>query len=424
MVKQPDLKEPPLIAPPKRWLIGIAAVAALASIGIGIYVVTRNPKTQTASSESTESVPQIESVSALGRLEPAGEVVQLSAPTQSFGAGARIEQLGVKEGSIVKQGQVVAVLDSAARLQTQLRQAEAEVRVAQAELTKIRAGAKQGDISAQRAEVAQQGSRIAQQKANIAQQKANVARMEAEVANARAEYKRHKDLHADGAISDSLLDSKRLVLQTAAAQLYEAQAALGESQAALKQSEAALRQAGATLESVAEVRPEDVAIARANLQSAQAAYNNAKADFAQAVVRAPFDGQVIQIHTQPGETVGNQGILELGRTEQMYVVAEVYESDITKVKPGQPVKVSGQALPSNLRGVVEQIGLEIGKKDVLDTDPAADIDSRVVEVKIRLEPEDSKKVAELTNMQVEVEILLQDVPNPNAPNPNAPNQSS
>jgi HlyD family secretion protein len=59
-----------------------------------------------------------------------------------------------------------------------------------------------------------------------------------------------------------------------------------------------------------------------------------------------------------------------------------------------------------LEGTVARIGKQIGKKDVLNTDPAADTDARVVEVRIRLAPESSKKVAALTNLQVEVKINI------------------
>jgi HlyD family secretion protein len=53
---------------------------------------------------------------------------------------------------------------------------------------------------------------------------------------------------------------------------------------------------------------------------------------------------------------------------------------------------------------VEDIGLKIAKKDVLGTDPVADADARVVEVKIRLDLSDSKKVASLTNLKVKLFI--------------------
>jgi hypothetical protein len=50
--------------------------------------------------------------------------------------------------------------------------------------------------------------------------------------------------------------------------------------------------------------------------------------------------------------------------------------------------------------------LQVRKKDVLNTDPVADIDSRVVEVKIRLDDSATQKVAGLTNSQVKVAIEL------------------
>ena len=60
------------------------------------------------------------------------------------------------------------------------------------------------------------------------------------------------------------------------------------------------------------------------------------------------------------------------------------------------------AWPHELAGKVERIGLKVGKKDVLSTDPVADADARVVEVEIRLlEPESA---AGLTNLRVEVLI--------------------
>ena len=53
---------------------------------------------------------------------------------------------------------------------------------------------------------------------------------------------------------------------------------------------------------------------------------------------------------------------------------------------------------------MSSVGFKIGKNDVLDTDPAADIDARVVEVKIMLSPQASKEVARLSNANVLVKI--------------------
>jgi HlyD family secretion protein len=59
-----------------------------------------------------------------------------------------------------------------------------------------------------------------------------------------------------------------------------------------------------------------------------------------------------------------EGIAELGQTDQMIVVAEVYESDIRKVRLGQRVTITseGKAFEGELRGTVSQIGLKLAKK--------------------------------------------------------------
>ena len=96
----------------------------------------------------------------------------------------------------------------------------------------------------------------------------------------------------------------------------------------------------------------------------------------------------------------------LGKPDQMYVVAEVYESDISKVRLGQQVRVVGDVLPSELQGKVDRKDLQVRRQNVINTDPTSNIDNRVVEVHIRLDDASSQKAADLTNMQVKVVIEL------------------
>ena len=134
----------------------------------------------------------------------------------------------------------------------------------------------------------------------------------------------------------------------------------------------------------------------------KAQLRGAEVELALAQVRAPIDGQVLEVHARAGERVGPDGIVELGRTDQMYAIAEVYETDIGRVRIGQPAIVTSPALAGGAHGRVDRIGLKIGKKDVLDTDPVAQTDARVVEVEILLD--ESARVAHLTNLQVDVVI--------------------
>jgi HlyD family secretion protein len=92
----------------------------------------------------------------------------------------------------------------------------------------------------------------------------------------------------------------------------------------------------------------------------------------------------------------------------MYAVAEVYETNIGKVRIGQKATISSEygGFTGELQGAVENVGLKIGKRNILDTDPAANVDVRVMEVKIKINPEDSQKVTDLTNLQVKVSIHI------------------
>jgi HlyD family secretion protein len=138
-----------------------------------------------------------------------------------------------------------------------------------------------------------------------------------------------------------------------------------------------------------------VDVAAAEIRRAQAA-------LALDTVEAPATGQIITIHARRGERVGPEGIAELAENDQMYAVAEVYETDIGRVAVGQPATIRSPALTEELTGTVERIGMKIGKLDVLDTDPVARTDARVVEVHIKLD--DAKRAASLSNLQVEVTI--------------------
>jgi HlyD family secretion protein len=138
-----------------------------------------------------------------------------------------------------------------------------------------------------------------------------------------------------------------------------------------------------------------VEVARAELRAA-------RAELARMRVLAPIDGEVVDVYAREGERVGPEGLLELGRTHEMYAVAEVYETDVGRVRVGQRARVTSPGLPGPLAGSVERIGRKVGKLDEIGADPAARTDARVVEVEVRLD--DAAPAAGLTNLQVEVVI--------------------
>lgn len=381
----------PLIKNLPAILVGLVLILG----GAAVYRLVATD--DTPAEVATPVMPEIKTVTALGRIEPEGEIIEVS--VSSSAEGNRIEELLVRQGDTIERGDVIAILDSRDRLEAALNQAREQVRVAEANLAQVKAGAKTGEIQAQEAAIARIQTETAN---NIVAQQATVSRIEAELNNARTEYQRYEQLYQDGAISASEKDSKYLALATAKEQLAEAQANLSRLKSSQQKQ---IDEAQATLNKIAEVRPVDVAVIEAEVRQAQAAVKTAQAELDRAYIKSPQAGRVIKIMTRPGEAVSNgESVIRIGQTSQMYAVAEVYESDITKVQLGQQVTVTSNALSQQLTGTVESIGLEIERQEVVNTDPTANIDAKVVEVKVKLNEESSQRVAGLTNLLVNARI--------------------
>ncbi|WP_414621983.1 ABC exporter membrane fusion protein [Calothrix sp. CCY 0018] len=385
---------------PPRWRLILATSIALATAIVSFYSYIRfRPSVQTESPTPVNTTPARVAITALGRIEPEDKVIQLSAPNSA--TGARVEKLFVNQGSKVKAEQVVALLDGYEKATVNVQQALDKVRVAQAKLAQVEAGAKTGDIDAARAAVARLQSQL---EGEIATGNATVARLQAELDNAQTEYNRYQKLYQQGAVSASIADSKRLLVTTLQQQLNEAQAALNRSVNTLQDQ---IREAKAKLNSVREVRPQDIQLAQAEVKSATSAVEQAKAEQELTVLKSPITGTVLKINTKPGEMVSSEGIMEIGKTNQMYVIAEVYQTDIQKVRLGQKAIISSTALPRELKGTVSEIGLLVDRQKILNINPGADTDRRIVEVKIRIdELEDNKVIMGLTNLQVDVAIQI------------------
>jgi HlyD family secretion protein len=144
-----DLKAS-ISALPRTWKIW-AIAGAVGLVGTGFYVAGRGQAPVASNSAAdAPALMQSKTVTALGRLEPRGTVIKLSAPTSNN--GNRVERLLVllvKEGDLVKAGQVIAILDNRDLLQAAFDEANEQVRLAQAKLVQVKAGAKTGEIEAQ-----------------------------------------------------------------------------------------------------------------------------------------------------------------------------------------------------------------------------------------------------------------------------------
>lgn len=339
-----------------RPLLLIVGATVLVLSLVAAFVSMRSGSAPVA---AVVSDPANDSITCLGRISPDGDVIRISARSIS-GQPSLVSKLFVREGDQVKRGQVLAVLNSREQLEAAWRAAEARTQVAARRLAQVKAGVKPSDLSAQSAEI---------------------ARLEAELTNAKNELTRYQKLEQAAVISTAEFDLKKLEVD---ARTHH------------------LRQARERLNSLAEIRDVDVAFAEAEVASATLIARVARAELEQSQILAPIDGRVVEIHTWPGEEVKPAGILELAKTDPMYVVAEVADRDIGRVRPGQRATITSQALGTPLTGVVERIGTKVAKNDVLNVDPTAMSDARVVETWIRLDTPD--KAAGLIHGEVTVRI--------------------
>jgi len=332
----------------------------------------------------------VDPVHCLGKLEPEGEIIDVGAPT-----GSRIAKLAVHVGSLVKQDDPLAYLDSfeemaAARDLAKAQLEEAEERY-KAETSFADTTIQQADLHIRKAEeVAPLG---------IKGQEAEVSRAQAELEKAKKDQRRVEQLLDNQAIPRSQYDNVALIVQQAEDQLKGHKATLERLQ---KDQEISLLLARAELNAARAGKPRaQLATQRDSLRQA---LQLAEKRLERTIIQAPSPGEVLSITTRAGETARGAPILALGNTKTMFVVAEVYETDVRKVKLGQRVKVTSRAFPDDeaLSGTVERIGKMIRRNDIKTIDPKADADTRVVEVRIKLDPNDL--AARFNNMQVDVFI--------------------
>ncbi|URR35658.1 ABC exporter membrane fusion protein [Thermosynechococcus sp. HN-54] len=372
----------------RPWLIGGAI-----SVGLGSLVFSLNYWQQLQRANEEQEIqaalanPMSDRITALGRLEPEGEVVAISAPSMT----ERLGQLLVREGDRVVAGQPLAYLDTYPE-----RKAERDLAASQLQEARLRYEAETRLALAQIAEAERRRDRANEPAiAAIQAQQATIQRIQAELETANREYQRFAQLFADGAVSQQDLDDRTVRVRSLQEELRNAQANLvrlqEERRTELATTTAQIEAAQANLERVQ---------TQVQLLSAERNLQLAEARLERTIIRAPQNGRVLRIHTRAGETINERGILELGNTDQMYAVAEVYETDVPRVRVGQRAEIRSSALSAPITGRVAQVGLVVAKNDVTDTDPAAKTDARVVEVKIRLD--NSEPVAGLTNMQVEI----------------------
>jgi HlyD family secretion protein len=129
---------------------------------------------------------------------------------------------------------------------------------------------------------------------------------------------------------------------------------------------------------------------------------NIKIDLFNSKLRSPIDGFILGINTRVGERPQNEGILDIGSSQKMEALIEVYESDIDRVFISQNVELSSEngGFENILKGKVIRISPQVKQRKVLSTDPTGDADSRIIEVLVKLDQDSIDIVQNYAGMKV------------------------
>ncbi len=285
-------------------------------LSIGISSCSQNNKlTSNSNTEITSDlIPVIEAVAALGQLSPAGEIRQLAAPISQFGSSPRLSGLLVKEGDFVKEGSVLAVFEN------------------------------------------------------------------------------RKKLIAD-------LEKKNNLIKTNILEI-----SLKEDQ--VKRYELAVEKSAYSLVQLSQRQDELLKLQKQKIINV-GDKKNIEIDLFNSQLRSPIDGYILAINTRVGERSKNEGILDIGSSQNMEALIEVYESDINRVFISQNVELSSEngGFKKILKGEVIRISPQVKQRKVLSTDPTGDADARIIEVLVKLNAESIKLVKNYTGMKVIAKFL-------------------
>jgi len=285
-------------------------------LSIGISSCSPNKKLNSiANTEITSDIiPLIEAVAALGQLSPAGEIRQLAAPISQFGSSPRLSKLLVKEGDFVKKGSVLAIFEN------------------------------------------------------------------------------RKKLAADLEKKNNLIKTNNLEIS------------LKEDQ--IKRYELAVEKSAYSLVQLSQRKDELLKLKKQKIINI-GDKKNIEIDLFNSKLRSPIDGYILAVNTRVGERPKNEGILDIGSSQNMEALIEVYESDINRVFISQNVELISEngGFKKMLKGVVIRISPQVKQRKVLSTDPTGDADARIIEVLVKLNDESIKLVKNYTGMKVIAKFL-------------------
>lgn len=307
---------------------------------IKVYFQLSPSQSTTSSVPVKADIKAQQTVAAAGLIEPMSEEIQLGAEI----AGTLLS-VTVEEGDLVKQGQVIAVIDNKDYL-AQVAAAEARLYQKKVELTRLLNGARSEE----------------RREAEAAVQLAKTV-----LEHSLKEKERRQKLYAGGVISLEETDRAEREYDVATARLAAAQEHFN-----LIDNDA---------------REEDRQHAEAEVKLQQAQLAEAKARLSKTIICSPLSGTVLKKYIQAGELIApGSVIITVGDLSVLHVRADIDETDINKVSIGQSAHVVADAFPNKkFPGQIIRLSNSLGKKHVRTERPGERLDTKVLEALLKLD---------------------------------------
>ena len=331
-----------------------------------------------------------------------------------------VQEVLIDDNDHVKAGQPLVLLDpkdfqikiDAAK--AELKQARQQVKVASstvvfADVTEKGSSTNaQGSVSEALASIAGAEAAVSQAQSQIGAARADLKAKEAELDRAKSDLTRYETLLEQGAVSTQQRDfalrdfkvaqenfnvSKDQLLQ-AVAGLAKAQQVVHTAKAQLVQSQAQVQMAKASsVQTVINQNQHDVALAA--VDKAQAALDEAEQNLKYTVIPAPTSGRVGNKTVEVGQRINpGQAILSIV-SDKPWVVANFKETQLSKMKVGQPVKIEIDSFPDHeFEGRIESFAPASGASfSIIRSDNATGNFTKIVQrvpVKIIISSESAK----------------------------------
>ncbi|EHU3426743.1 EmrA/EmrK family multidrug efflux transporter periplasmic adaptor subunit [Acinetobacter baumannii] len=277
----------------------------------------------------------------------------------------QVAQVLVKDTQTVHRGDVLVRIDD--------RDAKIALAQAEAELAKAKRQYKQTAANS-----SSLNSQVVVRADEINSAKAQVAQAQADYDKAALELNRRAQLAVSGAVSKEELTKAQSAVETAKAGLELAKAGLAQATSSRKAAESTLAANEALIQGVSETSTPDVQVAQAHVEQAQL-------DLERTVIRAPVDGVITRRNIQVGQRVApGTSMMMIVPLNDLYVDANFKESQLKKVRPGQPVTLTSDLYGDDVEYHGKVVGFSGGTGSAFALIPAQNATGNWIKVVQRL----------------------------------------